>query len=146
MITAFLKNHRQSSRKVRLVTDAIKGKSASAALIALKNMPKRAADPVLKVLNSALSNAKHNNSLDADALMVKTAEVNEGPTMKRWLPKAHGRATPIRKRTSRILIGLEEVAAPKKKAAKKTEEKKVEKKAPAKKKPAAKKVTKKADK
>lgn len=142
MITAFLKNHRQSSRKVRLVTDAIKGKNAEAALIALKNMPKRAADPVLKVLTSALSNAKHNNSLEADALMVKTAEVNEGPTMKRWLPKAHGRATPIRKRTSRILIGLEEVAAPKKKETKKVE-KKVAKEAPAKKKPAAKKVTKK---
>ena len=110
---ALLSNYRQSPRKVRLVTDAIIGKSAQEALTQLSFMPKRAADPVAKVLASAIANAKA-LGVNPEQMVVKTATVNAGVTLKRSMPRARGRAFPILKRTSHVYIELG--AAPEKKA------------------------------
>ncbi|ATG97175.1 50S ribosomal protein L22 [Mesoplasma lactucae] len=95
---------RISARKVRLVVDAIRNKPVDVAIANLQNMDKRSAEPVLKLLNSAIANAVNNNGMDADKLYVKEAYVNEGPTLKRFRPRAHGRAYEILKRTSHITI------------------------------------------
>ena len=105
MTKAILKNYRQSPRKVRLIADAIRGKKVDVALTELQFMPKRAADPVKKVLESAIANAK-SNSISAASLFVKEVTVDEGVTLKRWRPKWRGTAHPIRKRTSHIKIVL----------------------------------------
>lgn len=107
MITAELKNYRQSPRKVRLVADTIRGKKAVDALDILTFGTQKANIAIKKLLESAIANAKHNEGLSTEDLFVKEIRVDEGFTMKRWMPKAHGRATPIRKRTSRVKIGLE---------------------------------------
>jgi len=107
MIKAELKNHRQSPRKVRLVADLIRGKKAEDALTLLTFTVKRASDPVRKLLESAIANASHNFDIKVSDLFVKEIRVDEGPTLKRFRARAHGRASSIRKRTSRILINLE---------------------------------------
>ncbi len=107
-------------RKVRLLADVIRGKKAVKAQNLLVVMPKRAAKPLLKLLNSAIANAKHNHSLDVENLRVQSITVDGGPVLKRWMPKAHGRATPIRERTSHINLVLVDI----KKEVKKEEEKK----------------------
>ncbi len=93
-------------RKVRLIADMIRGKRVTKALDLLSVMPKRAARPVLKLLNSAVANAKHNHSLAVETLKVAEIYVDGGPVLKRWMPKAHGRATPVRERTSHINLVL----------------------------------------
>lgn len=117
---------RQSPRKVRLVVDLIKGLSVEAAKDQLAVLPKRAAVTVLKLLNSAAANAKHNKQLEAENLYVARAFVDQGPTIKRFRPRAFGRAGAIRKRTSHITIVLSEkaVAVNKKTTVSKKEEKK----------------------
>jgi large subunit ribosomal protein L22 len=110
MTKAILKNYRQSPRKVRLVADAIRGKKVNDAITTLNFMPKRAADPVKKVVESALANAK-SNGVSTDDLIVKEILVDDGPTMKRWMPRARGSASPIRKRTSHIKIVLGTIQA-----------------------------------
>ncbi|HUT54029.1 MAG TPA: 50S ribosomal protein L22 [bacterium] len=106
--TAKLNYLRMSAQKVRLVAETIKGKPVSAALAILEQTPKRASRPLRKLLQSAVANASENHDMDADALVVKNVMVNEGPTLKRWMPRAMGRATPIRKRTSKIIIVVSE--------------------------------------
>lgn len=106
MTKAILKNYRQSPRKVRLIADAIRGKKVEVALTDLSFMAKRAAEPVKKVLESAIANAK-NAGVDTKTLIVKEITVDEGITLKRWMPKARGNADPIRKRTSHIKIALD---------------------------------------
>lgn len=105
-VTAKLRFLRMSPRKVRLIVDMIRGKKVTRALDLLSVMPKRAARPVLKLLNSAVANAKHNHSLNAEDLKVAQVYVDGGPVLKRWMPKAQGRATPIRERTSHINLVL----------------------------------------
>lgn len=105
---AKLKYLRVSPRKVRLVADAIRGKSTGHAEKELLFASKKSAGPVLKLLRSAISNASHNNKKDANNLFVKEIRVDEGPILKRHMPRARGRATMIRKRTSHIQIVLEE--------------------------------------
>lgn len=95
---------RQSPYKVRAVLDLVRGLPVDEARTVLRFTDRRAADPVLKVLNSAVANADNNFSLDPDDLVVAEAYANEGPTLKRWRPRARGRATRIRKRTSHITI------------------------------------------
>lgn len=95
---------RQSPYKVRQVLDLVRGLPVDDARILLDHTNRRAADPVLKCLNSAVANAEHNLALDADDLVVAQAYADEGPTLKRWRPRARGRATRIRKRTSHITI------------------------------------------
>lgn len=95
---------RISPRKVRLVVDTIRNKPVAQAVSILNNLDKTASAPVLKLLNSAIANAVNNNGMEADRLFIKTAYVNEGPTLKRFRPRAQGRAFEILKRTSHVTI------------------------------------------
>ncbi|MDT9587650.1 MAG: 50S ribosomal protein L22 [Candidatus Arsenophonus melophagi] len=95
-----------SAQKVRLVADLIRGKKVSKALEILNFSNKRAASLVKKVLESAIANAEHNNGADIDDLKVIKIFVDEGPTMKRMMPRAKGRADRILKRTSHIAIAV----------------------------------------
>ena len=100
---------RISPRKVRTVVDTVRGKSVSQALSILAFTRKKAALPVQKLLKSAVANAAENNGVsDVDTLVIDRIVVDEGPTLKRYMPRARGRATPIRKRTSHIRIILRE--------------------------------------
>lgn len=100
---------RISPRKVRMVADAVRGKSVSQAMNILMFTRKKAAFPVQKLLKSAVANAVENDGVDdVDNLMIDQIAVDEGPTLKRYTPRARGRATPIRKRTSHIRIALRE--------------------------------------
>jgi len=102
---AELRKHNQSPRKVRLVTDLVKGKTVPAALAALAFLPKRAALPVKKLIESAAANAKANGQ-DASVLKVKDITVDSDGMMVRYMPRAMGRATPIRRKKSRVSITL----------------------------------------
>jgi large subunit ribosomal protein L22 len=98
-----------SPRKVRMVVDLIRGRDVNEAYSILKFSKRAATEPIEKTLRSAVANAQQKadaegNYLDTDELVVREAYVNEGPTMKRWSPRAMGRATPIMKRTSHITI------------------------------------------
>lgn len=95
---------RMSPRKVRLVTNLIKGKRVGVARTQLAFLPKAATTPVLKVLNSAVANAVNNFQLNEADLTIKSATTDGGPTLKRWRARAMGRAAPIRKRTSHITV------------------------------------------
>lgn len=97
---------RTAPRKARLVVDHIRGKSAEEARAILTHTPRAAAEDVLKLLNSALANAEANHELLPDELRVKAVFVDEGPTIKRYRPRAQGRATRIRKRTSHMTVVL----------------------------------------
>jgi len=100
---------RIAPRKVRTVVDTVRGKSVSQALSILAFTRKKAALPVQKLLKSAVANAAENNGIsDVDTLVIDRIMVDEGPTLKRYMPRARGRATPIRKRTSHIRIILRE--------------------------------------
>jgi large subunit ribosomal protein L22 len=107
-VIASLKNLRTSPRKVRLVTNSIVGMNASAALVQLKHVVKKTSEPMEKLLNSALANAENNFGLDKDNMYVSSVLVGEGAKLKRWLPRAQGRATLLLKRTSHIKLELEE--------------------------------------
>jgi large subunit ribosomal protein L22 len=106
MITARLRHLRISPRKVRLVTDLIRGLSVEEAEKQLKFLTKRATRPVLKLLNSAAANAQSNNQLAKEDLYIDKIVVEEGPVLKRWRPRAMGRSAPIRKKTSHIALVL----------------------------------------
>lgn len=93
-------------RKTRLVTDLIKGMEVRVALAQLGVMSKAAAKPVQKLVESAVANAVHNNKLNREKLFIKSITADGGPTLKRWRPRAFGRAAPIRKRTTHITIVL----------------------------------------
>jgi large subunit ribosomal protein L22 len=95
---------RMSPRKVRLVTNLIKGQTLDAARTQLSFLPKAAALPVLKALNSAAANAVNNFKLDETSLSIKAAMTDQGPSLKRWRARAMGRAAPILKRTCHITI------------------------------------------
>ncbi|CAM05995.1 50S ribosomal protein L22 [Saccharopolyspora erythraea NRRL 2338] len=107
---------RVTPMKARRVVELIKGRSASEALAVLQFAPQAASGPVSKVLASAVANAENNLSLDPDTLWVHRAYVDEGPTLKRFRPRAQGRAYRIRKRTSHITVEVE--SRPKKVASK----------------------------
>ena len=102
---AFLKNYRQSPRKVRLVADLVRGKKVSEALTTLQFVDKRAADPFAKVIKSAVANAA-DQGVVTENLVVKTVSVNKGVTYKRMMPRARGSASRINKRNSHILVEL----------------------------------------
>jgi len=99
---------RVAPRKARLVVDMIRGKQVGKALNELKFTPKKAARIVYKVVSSAVANAEQRADVDIDALYVKRIFVDEGPTQKRWRPRAMGRATRILKRTSHVTVVLDE--------------------------------------
>jgi len=97
---------RISASKVKIVIDLIRGKQVDEARAILMNTPKAASEPVLKVLNSAIANAENNMELSHDTLFVAECYADQGPTLKRFRPRAQGRASRIRKRTSHITIVL----------------------------------------
>ncbi|MBU8773022.1 50S ribosomal protein L22 [Cytobacillus oceanisediminis] len=99
---------RIAPRKARLVVDLIRGKQVGEAVAILNLTPKAASPIVEKVLKSALANAEHNYEMDVNNLIVAQAFVDEGPTLKRFRPRAMGRASQINKRTSHITIVLSE--------------------------------------
>ena len=101
---------RISSRKVKIVIDLIRGKSVKEAEAILRYTPKAATEPVLKLLNSAVANAENNLELNRDDLYVAEVYANQGPTLMRYRPRSHGRASRIRKRTSHITIVLDQQA------------------------------------
>ena len=93
-----------SPTKIRLVCDQVRGMNPQAAVDLLKFMPQHAAHDVLAVLKSATANAENNHNLSAEDLIVADAQANEGPTIKRWRPRAQGRAFPIHKPMTHITI------------------------------------------
>lgn len=99
---------RIAPRKVRLVVDLIRGKQVGEALAILKHTPKAASPVVEKLLKSAIANAEHNYELDPNNLVVGKVFVDQGPTLKRFRPRAMGRASRIHKRTSHITVVLNE--------------------------------------
>lgn len=105
---ATAKTVRIAARKARLVIDLIRGKSVAEASAILKFTPRGASPVIEKVLNSAIANAENNFDLDAENLVVTEAYVNEGPTLKRFRPRAKGSASPINKRTSHITVVVSE--------------------------------------
>ncbi len=111
---ARLKNYRQSPRKVRLLANAVRGKSVTHAQTVLSVLPKKAALPLKKLIMSAASNAKQTTGIDEKKLMVDTIEVNKGHVFMRHKPRARGRATPIRKKTSIVTLTLKEETKAKK--------------------------------
>src|SRR5918999_2285942 len=98
---------RVTPMKARRVVDLIRGLPAAEAQAVLRFAPQAASEPVGKVLASAIANAEHNNRLDADTLFVSKAWVDEGPTLKRFRPRAQGRAYRVNKRTSHITVVVE---------------------------------------
>ncbi len=108
---------RMSPRKVRLVVDAVRGMAVDPAIAQLTFMSRAAARPVKKLLESAVANATHNFKLDRDGLFIKSVLVNQGPTLKRWRPRAMGSAAPILKRTCHITLVLDSKTGLKKEAA-----------------------------
>ena len=108
VVKAVNKNVRSSSRKIALILDHIRGKKADVALKDLDFTRKKAALDVSKTVKSAISNAENNNQFDIDNLFVKEAYVGKSLVMKRFRPRAKGRASPIKKPFSRITIILEE--------------------------------------
>ena len=120
-VKAHLRHLRMSGRKVRLVADLIRGMAVEPALAQLSFMSKAAARPVRKLLESAIANATHNHQLSRESLYVKAIMVNQGPTLKRWRPRAMGSAAPILKRTCHIDLTHGSKEAPKAAKAEKAE-------------------------
>jgi len=139
IIKAELNRYRQAPRKVRLLAGLIKGKKIDEAIALLTFSGKRAADPIIKLINSAIANAIHNFKLSRDVLYIKDMRVDGGIVLKRGMPRAFGRSFMIKKKTSKVCLELgvretekkekKSVAAPKiKKISKKVISKKVAKK------------------
>lgn len=99
----------QAPRKVRLVADLVRKQTVLNALDQLRHVGKNAAGPIAKLINSAVAGAEHNFELAKDNLYIKSITVDGGPVLDRWLPRAQGRATPIKKRMSHLTIVLGEI-------------------------------------
>lgn len=111
--TAKLSNYRQAPRKVRLIADLVRGRSAQTALTLLANLPKRASAPMAQLIRSAVANAK----APASELYIAKIEVNGGIVFKRHMPRARGRASQILKRTSHVTLSVDQKAPKAKPAA-----------------------------
>ncbi|SRR6056297_1335579 len=108
-VKARAKHIRISPKKVRLVVDLIRGMQVNKALDQLKFLNKKATKPVSKLIKSGIANAENNYELDKKNLYIKEIKVDEGKTLHRFIPRAYGRATPIRKRMSHICLILAEI-------------------------------------
>lgn len=106
IVTAQLRYLRTSPRKLRLLADFIRGKKVIRATDSLSVLNKKGAKYLLKLVQSAIANAKHNHELAPENLFIKTITVDGGPVLKRFMPKAHGRATPVRERTAHVKLIL----------------------------------------
>jgi len=107
-IKAVAKYIRISPQKARLVADVVRGQDVETAITTLRFMPKKAARILRKVLESAVANAEQAETIDVDTLYVKEIQINGGPMLKRFRPRAMGRATKILKRTSHITVVVDE--------------------------------------
>jgi large subunit ribosomal protein L22 len=103
---AILSNYTQSPRKVRLVSDLVKGKSVDEALTLLQFEIRRPADPLIKLIKSAVANAENKGERASD-LIIKNITVDKGLVVRRFMPRAFGRATPIRRRRAHVSVTLE---------------------------------------
>src|SRR5690606_22176065 len=120
-VRAYSKGVTQAPRKVALVASLVRGRQVADALVILDHVPKRAALPVKKAIESASANATNNHGLDTKTLVISTISVTAGTRMKRYTPASRGRALPYEKITSNILVEVSGALKPKKKpAAKKT--------------------------
>lgn len=108
-VKATAKYVRISPRKARKVIDLVRGKLVNESLSILKFLPQKGARIISKVIKSAQANAENNFQMNKDRLIISSCYVNQGPSMKRYLPRAMGRATPIKKRLSHITIIVEEI-------------------------------------
>jgi large subunit ribosomal protein L22 len=104
---------RMSPRKVRIVANMIRGKNVDEAIATLKLLPKKSAKIIEKLIQSAAANSddKSKGKVDVDALIVKSIQVDNGPIIKRWMPRAMGRANRIQRRTSHITVVVDEAGA-----------------------------------
>ncbi len=118
-IKASLNHLRMSPRKARLVLDVVRKLPIDKALEQLQFINKLAAEPIKKLIESAIANAEHNFNLDKNNLFIKEIKADEGSTIKRWMPRAHGRATTLRKRSCHIHLILGEIVESGKKEARK---------------------------
>jgi len=107
---AVAKYIRISPQKARLVADVVRGMDVETAIITLRFMPKKGAHILRKVIESAVANADQMETIDVDTLYVKSIEINGGPSLKRFRPRAMGRATGIIKRTSHITVIVDEAS------------------------------------
>jgi large subunit ribosomal protein L22 len=105
---AVLRGIRISPQKVRLVVDVVRGKPVDMALAILRNMPQKAAMEVARTIKSAAANAENNLKMSPEDLVVKTIYADEGPVLKRFSPRARGRANVIRKRSSHITVVVDD--------------------------------------
>jgi len=127
-VRALAKGVDQTPRKVSLVASLVRNRTVADALVILEHVPKRAALPVKKVIESAKANAVNNHGLDAKSLTITTLSVTTGPRLRRFKPASRGRALPFEKKTSHILVEVSGTEKPKKKpVAKPAAEKKEEK-------------------
>lgn len=122
-VKAKLRHLRIAPRKVRLVADQMRGESVARSKSFLTFTVKKATEPLLKLLNSAVANAKNDFELEESNLYVSEIRVDEGPKMKRWMPRARGSASEIQKKTSHITLILSEIKETAKPAKKKAEKK-----------------------
>jgi large subunit ribosomal protein L22 len=99
---------RISPRKIRLIMDQVRGKKVEEALNMLSFAPQKGARILKKLINSAVANAEQNSGVDVDSLFIKRVYADDGPTLKRFRPRAQGRATRIRKRSSHLTVVLDE--------------------------------------
>src|SRR6185437_12293986 len=107
-VKASLRYSRMAPRKIRLVADTVRGKNVNEAVKILSFLNKKSAPILKKLLQSAIANAEQKKTLDVDNLFVKHISVDQGPTMKRYMPRAQGRASEIKKKTSHVNLVLEE--------------------------------------
>jgi len=119
-VKASVRNIPAAPRKTRLVIDMIRNQPVDKAVSILKFSPRKPAKMVLKLLETAVANAVHNYELDKNNLFVKSVQAQEGLTLKRWTPRAHGRATQILKKKSHVFIELDEIKEGKEKKGKKS--------------------------
>jgi len=115
-VRAYAKGVDQTPRKVGLVARLVRGRTVADALVILENVPKRAALPVKKAIESAKANATHNHGLDGKTLELTTLTVTAGPRLKRFKPASRGRALPFQKKSSHILVEVSGSEKPKKKS------------------------------
>jgi large subunit ribosomal protein L22 len=122
VVRAYAKEIDQAPRKVDIVASLVRGRSVADALVILSHVPKRAAKPVITVIESAKANAINNHGLDGKTLKLSTISVTTGTRLKRFIPASRGRALPFEKKTSNILVEVTGDIKPKKKPVAKTAE------------------------
>lgn len=120
-VRAYAKGVDQTPRKVSLVAALVRGRTVADALVILEHVPKRAALPVKKAIESAKANAMNNHGLDAKSLVISTLSVTTGTRLRRFKPASKGRALPFQKKTSNILVEVTGVEKPKKAPVKKAD-------------------------